>query len=136
YRQLRYERQRLKILLAHLGLSDWIPTLIDDHKAKWGEKHLSFYSFDRYFATFPWQLAAQSFYHTTPTNKWMTLKSWLQNFEDTYVFQWYLAQLAHYHRLSRDDVPLSEPVPVYQRRRPFGMIFLLDGIKGGLIIHN
>lgn len=134
--QVRYERRRVTMLLKVLGLADQAADLWANYEEVWGERRLTFESFDRLFPTFPWQLVAQSFFWTDPNNPWMTLKSWLTRFKDTFVWKWYWKHLVHYHAIATGRAVLVEPIPELQRGRPLGMIFPLQGIRGGVILHN
>jgi hypothetical protein len=134
--QVRYERQRVTTLLKELGLADHAPALWQDFEEKWGVRRLTFESFDHVFPTFPWQLVAQSFYWTDSSNHWMTLKSWFARFDKTFIWKWYEKYLEYYRNIATRRAVLVEYIPHEQHGRPLGMIFPLQGIHGGMILHN
>jgi hypothetical protein len=133
---VRYERERVEMLLNALGLAHEAPALWADFEERWGEGRLAFEAFDRRFVTFPWQLVAQSFYRTCADNPWMTLRSWFRNFEGTFIWKWYVRYLTAFHQQATGKALFVDRLPEVQKTRPLGMIFPFQHIHGGLILHN
>jgi hypothetical protein len=138
-RQVRFEYQRVKMVLKAFGLVDMIPELIAAYQRWWGDvyKRLSFEFFHKYFPTFPVILDAQSFYATSELNKRSSLASLMTAFPRTFIYERYNEVNNWYLKLSDPKrVGIHELVPEELRGRPVGMIYPWDGVKGGLILHN
>src|SRR5215212_8107571 len=81
-RQVRFEAQRVRMLLGALGLASHIPDMINRYGQAWGERRLTFETFHEFFPTFPWMLEAQSFYATSPqANRWAGLGALMTKFK-------------------------------------------------------
>jgi hypothetical protein len=135
--QLRFERQRVTMLLKALGLEKRILEMYNAYEEYWGVRRLTFETFFEFWPTFPVMLDARSLFATTPWNNWARLARWMTRFRDTFVFKCYRELTARYQKLSDpsryDGHKIVDPL---SRGLPLGMIFPWDGVKGGLILHN
>jgi hypothetical protein len=120
---VRFERQRVQMLAAALGMTGHLPALWDDAQYRSGVPLLQFTSFNRLFPSFPWRLAADVFSGTTAASPLTSVHLWLRHFDRTYVWRAYVKHLDAQRYEAPDD------------RRPVGMVFPL-AVSGGLIIHN
>jgi hypothetical protein len=123
YQRIRFERQRVQMLVTALDLAEHLPALWDHGQYMSGVPRLLFSSFGRRFPTFPWRLVAQVFWGTTAASPLTSVHVWLRHFDRTYVWRAYAKHLGAEQRSAPDD------------GRPVGMVFPL-AVRGGLIMHN
>lgn len=133
-RQRRFEAQRVQMVLRALNRADLIPEKHSAGLGNWGEKGITFEKFYDFFPFFPITLEAQSLFGTSPNKHWATIKSWLTQFDSTFVFQRFMQVVLNYRH---PNSPSYCPWYVLAHADfPFGMIFPWNGVHGGLILHN
>lgn len=136
-RQLRFERQRVVMLLKAFGLEHHKNEMVSAYQAKWGEGRLTFETFYELWPNFPIMLEAHSFYATSPVNTRARLSRFMTVFRKSFIFKRYEYLRERYRDFSNPEIRDGHTkVPPEARGLPLGMIFSWDGVKGGLILHN
>lgn len=130
-RQIRFESQRVRMVLNAFDLANQIPQMVAAFAEKWGEPRLTFETFHEFHPTFPVALDAQSFFATSGFDPWSRIATWMTRFSETFVFSRYEALATRYY-----DTQYASRMPEEATNLPLGMIFPWDGIRGGLIMHN
>lgn len=117
--QMRFEEERVKIVLKAFKLRSHLQDLLNDCEDLWGDRRLTFDCLNRCFPTFPILLAARCHSHMDKACRPAAL---FRSFEDTFLFESYLE--------------IFTSAQGERGGRPIGMIVPFDGYRGGMIVHN
>ncbi len=117
--QVRFEEDRVKMVLGAFGLTDAKWELLDAHERRAGTRRLTFDGFFRRFPTFPVVLAAR---YVGGVGERVEVADLFRRPHKLFLADLYAEVFAR-HQNETDD-------------RPVGLVVPFAGFRGGLVLHN
>lgn len=117
--RIRFEDQRVKMVLQEFRLLGYLPDLLADCESRCNERNLTFLSLYALFPTFPMIFGvfcrSRVAEHCSPAQM-------LRSFQDVFLYRNYLELYSRFQGEANG--------------RPIGLVVPFDGYRGGVVVHN